>query len=96
MGKTIKLGLLGSGTVGSGVVKVLEMNRREITERVGRPLELKKVLVRDTGKKRPFLEGKGIEITDDINAILFLRRHIIHIIIIIRLLHISFTVCLPE
>lgn len=70
MGETIKLGLLGSGTVGSGVVKVLEMNRREITERVGRPLELKKVLVRDTGKKRPFLEGKDIEITDDIDAIL--------------------------
>jgi homoserine dehydrogenase len=57
MEKVIRVGLLGSGTVGSGVVQVLEMNREQITERVGAPIMLKTVLVRDLSKKRPQLEG---------------------------------------
>lgn len=50
--ESIKIGLLGCGTVGTGVLKVFRKNGKIITEKVGRPLEVKKVLVRDKNKKR--------------------------------------------
>lgn len=68
MEKVIRVGLLGSGTVGSGVVEVLEMNREQITERVGAPIQLKTVLVRDLNKKRPNLVG--YQLTDNYDDIL--------------------------
>ena len=68
MGKTIKIGLLGSGTVGSGVVEVLKKNVDEISQKAGTEIEIKKILVRDLKKKRPHLEG--MDLTDDINDIL--------------------------
>ena len=68
MQKVIKIGLLGSGTVGSGVIKVLEMNQQQIAERVGAQLQLKTVLVRDLTKKRPFLDSYNV--TDCIEDIL--------------------------
>ena len=68
MQKVIKIGLLGAGTVGSGVIKVLEMNRQQITERVGAELMIKKVLVRDCSKVRPFLAN--YQVTDKIEDIL--------------------------
>lgn len=68
MGKTIKIGLLGSGTVGTGVVQVLKQNTDEISQKAGTLIEIKKILVRSLTKKRPALAG--IELTDDINDIL--------------------------
>ena len=38
--KSIKIGLVGYGTVGKGVVKILEQNRRLIESRVGYPVEI--------------------------------------------------------
>ena len=67
MEKVIRVGLLGAGTVGSGVIQVLEMNRRQITERVGAQIQLKTVLVRNLAKKRPQLEGYVL--TDNIDDI---------------------------
>lgn len=52
MKKTIKLGLLGLGTVGGGVVKLLERNGALIAQKLGRPLEIRKILVRDIGRSR--------------------------------------------
>ncbi len=68
MEKVIQIALLGAGTVGAGVVKVLEMNRRQITERVGAPIQLKTVLVRTLGKARP--ELASYQVTDKIEDIL--------------------------
>ena len=68
MQKVIKIGILGAGTVGSGVIKVLEMNRRQITERVGAELQVQQVLVRDSSKVRPFLDG--YKVTTNIDDIL--------------------------
>ncbi len=68
MKEAIKIGLLGSGTVGSGVVRVLKENMEEITARVGTHLVLAKVLVRDKKKPRPYLDG--IELTDCVEDIL--------------------------
>ena len=40
----MKVALLGYGTVGSGVVEVLQSNKESITKRAGEPIELKYVL----------------------------------------------------
>ncbi len=49
----IRVGMLGLGTVGSGVAAVLEEKREALAERVGRRIELTRVLVRDSKKRRP-------------------------------------------
>ena len=53
MKKAIGVGLLGLGTVGSGVVEVLATKADNLAEQAGLPLILKKVLVRDVKKRRP-------------------------------------------
>ena len=52
----IKAALLGLGTVGTGVYKVLGRQKEEIEKRTGARLELKKILVRDRKKTR-----KGVD-----------------------------------
>ncbi|PRX30394.1 homoserine dehydrogenase [Orenia metallireducens] len=47
MKKEIKIGLLGCGTVGSGVYKILEQNAESIANKSGAKLVVKKVLVKD-------------------------------------------------
>lgn len=65
----INIGLLGCGTVGSGVVKILKRNREDIENRAGSRLNIKKVLVRSLEKERP-PELEGAEIVTDIDALL--------------------------
>jgi homoserine dehydrogenase len=48
----IQIGLLGCGTVGGGVLRLLSENARYFAERVGVPLEVRRILVRDLGKER--------------------------------------------
>lgn len=48
----IKVGLLGCGTVGGGVVQLLRSNAAYIEARVGAPIEISRVLVRDADKER--------------------------------------------
>lgn len=43
----INVGLLGAGTVGGGVLKVLEKNAAKITKEVGKPVKITKVLDRN-------------------------------------------------
>ncbi|PKM82549.1 MAG: homoserine dehydrogenase [Firmicutes bacterium HGW-Firmicutes-14] len=53
MGKEkINVGLLGCGTVGGGVWKVLDMNREIIRKRIGIEIAVKKVLEKDKGKAK--------------------------------------------
>ncbi|WP_083189802.1 homoserine dehydrogenase [Orenia metallireducens] len=47
MKREIKIGLLGCGTVGSGVYKILEQNAESIANKSGAKLVVKKVLVKD-------------------------------------------------
>ncbi len=62
------IGILGSGTVGSGVVEVLKSNFADISKRIGREISIKAVLVRDITKKRKNLED--INLTDNPDDIL--------------------------
>ncbi|WP_017726388.1 homoserine dehydrogenase [Halalkalibacterium ligniniphilum] len=52
MQKTLTVGLLGLGTVGSGVVKIIRNHQHELQHQIGRPVEVGKVLVRDLQKAR--------------------------------------------
>ena len=52
MKKSISIGLLGLGTVGTGVIKVLTTNRHNIEQKVGLPIIVKKILVRNPDKAR--------------------------------------------
>jgi len=51
--KAISIGLLGLGTVGSGVVKIIENHQDKLIHQVGCPVVVKKVLVQDLHKSRP-------------------------------------------
>ncbi|HEX3771226.1 MAG TPA: homoserine dehydrogenase [Polyangiaceae bacterium] len=48
----IRIGLLGCGTVGGGVVQLLRANAEYHAQTVGAPLEVVRVLVRDADKER--------------------------------------------
>jgi homoserine dehydrogenase len=52
MKKAVGIGLLGLGTVGSGVAQILDTKANSLSEQVGLPLTLKKVLVHDVNKRR--------------------------------------------
>ncbi len=68
MDKPIRIGLLGAGTVGSGVLQVLRENAKEVELKAGTPVEIKTVLVRDVKKPRPELSGAAV--TDRIEDII--------------------------
>lgn len=50
--EAIQVGLLGLGTVGSGVVKIIENHQDKLMHQVGCPVKVKKILVQDLNKKR--------------------------------------------
>ena len=50
--KAISIGLLGLGTVGSGVVKIIESHQDKLMHQVGCPVVIKKVLVQNLNKTR--------------------------------------------
>ena len=50
--ETIKIGFLGLGTVGSGALRILAGNAESIAKKVGANIEVAKILVKDSTKKR--------------------------------------------
>ncbi|MBT8357926.1 MAG: homoserine dehydrogenase [Deltaproteobacteria bacterium] len=62
--KKIHLGLLGCGTVGTGVAKILMENKELITSRVGATLNLKSVADIDITSDRGLQFDKGVLTTD--------------------------------
>ncbi len=63
MTRPLGVGLLGLGTVGSGVARVLTTKSAALERRIGRPVEICKVLVRDASRHRDALPG-GPLVTD--------------------------------
>ena len=57
--KTIKIGLLGMGNIGTGTYKTLEMNRAEVESTLGTKVEIVKILEKDVTRDR------GIEVPMD-------------------------------
>lgn len=67
--KELNIALLGLGTVGSGVVKIIEENRQQIKDTINKDIVIKHILVRDKSKKRP-LNISQYHLTEDIKDIL--------------------------
>jgi homoserine dehydrogenase len=62
--KPINVGVLGLGTVGSGVFDVLDRNRSEITRRAGRDIAVTHVTARNLGKAASKVATKAKVISD--------------------------------
>ena len=60
----VRVGLIGLGTVGQGVITVLKNNAEEIARRAGRPIVVTHASARDLGKKRD-CEMNGITVVSD-------------------------------
>ena len=67
--KPIQVGLLGIGTVGSGVFNVLARNQDEISRRAGRGIEITMVADLDVERARSVV-GSGIQVVNDARAII--------------------------
>jgi homoserine dehydrogenase len=67
--KTISIGLLGLGTVGSGVIKIIENHQDKLMHQVGCPIQVKKVLVQELGKERAVKIDESV-LTTDVSEIL--------------------------
>ena len=67
--KAIQVGLLGIGTVGSGVYNVLNRNQAEIRRRAGRGIEIAMVADLDTARARS-LVGAGVQVVNDARAVI--------------------------
>ena len=72
----VKVALLGSGTVGTGVYKLINRQRKEMPYKVGADLVVEKVLVRDKNKKREGIDSslltdqwEDIILDDDIQIV---------------------------
>ncbi len=66
----ISVGLLGLGTVGSGVVQIIEDHQEKLMYQVGCPIKVKKILVKSLDKERA-IEVDPSVLTTDVNDVLF-------------------------
>lgn len=65
----INIGLLGLGTVGSGVAKILQNHQQDLQHKLGVPVQITKVLVRDASKVRDVELPQNVY-TTDVNDVL--------------------------
>ncbi|MEA5091917.1 Homoserine dehydrogenase [bioreactor metagenome] len=68
MHNEVKIGLLGAGTVGGGVILVLKNNAKEIEKRVGVPVRIVKVFTRSPEKVTEL--DAGLVVTNNVDDIL--------------------------
>jgi homoserine dehydrogenase len=66
--KSIQVGLLGIGTVGSGVFNVLQRNQSEIVRRAGRGIEIAMVADLDTARAQSAV-GPDVKVVSDARAV---------------------------
>lgn len=63
--KTVKIALLGMGTVGSGVYEILTQKQKDVLEKkAGKKIEIKTIMVRDIEKYKP-LVASDVHLTTD-------------------------------
>jgi homoserine dehydrogenase len=67
--KSIQVGLLGMGVVGSGAFNVLRRNQEEIKRRAGRGIEITMVADLDVAKAQA-LVGAGVQVVNDARAVI--------------------------
>lgn len=64
----VHVGIVGMGTVGTGVARVLVESADRMASRAGRPVVLKRAVVRDLERDRGFHPPAGI-LSDDVSAV---------------------------
>ena len=75
----IKIGLLGCGTIGSGVFHLIGRNAAGLAEAARRPLEVARILVKDPDEARPFPADTSLmttspaEVLDDPSIDIFIE-----------------------
>src|SRR5690242_2331037 len=62
--REICIGLLGLGTVGSGVAEVLLTKKDDVEREIGLPVRLQRILVRDIEARRGFAVDRALLTTD--------------------------------
>jgi len=50
--KQVKVGLMGLGTVGTGVVRIVDAHQEDLFNQTGLSIEIHKILVQDKEKER--------------------------------------------
>ena len=68
MRREVRAGLIGFGTIGTGVAKLLQGQRRQIRERLGVDLTLARIADLDTRRDRGVRLGRGV-LTNDALAL---------------------------
>ncbi|MBN2853388.1 MAG: homoserine dehydrogenase [Clostridia bacterium] len=69
--KKINIGIIGLGTVGSGVVALLHQNSEMISRRTNCELTIKSILVNDITRKREHINEKYLPLITDKESVLF-------------------------
>lgn len=64
IGELVNIGLLGCGTIGSGVCHLADKNARELTMAAGRPFRISSILVKQIDELRPFPADRSLMTTD--------------------------------
>ncbi|OXS57953.1 homoserine dehydrogenase [Cohnella sp. CIP 111063] len=62
--KPINVGLLGLGTVGTGVVRIVEGHQEDLSNQVGSPIRISQILVKDRNKARS-ISVDAAKLTED-------------------------------
>lgn len=62
--KPVKVGLLGLGTVGTGVVRIVEGHQEDLSSQVGSPIVIEKIAIKSLDKKRN-IEIERSKLTED-------------------------------
>ena len=66
----VKIGIFGGGTVGGGIVEIIESRREHFQKMTGKNLSVKTICVRDLDKPRDFTVPEGCKITTEFDDIL--------------------------
>ena len=64
VGQYVNIGLLGCGTIGSGVFHLIEKNGAALAGAAGRPIRVSRILVKDRAEPRPFEVDTSLMETD--------------------------------
>ncbi|MDU5950313.1 MAG: homoserine dehydrogenase, partial [Paenibacillus macerans] len=62
--KPVKVGLLGLGTVGTGVVRIVEGHQEDLSSQVGSPIRIEKIAVKNLEKPRSIAIDRA-KLTED-------------------------------
>ncbi|TKI56418.1 homoserine dehydrogenase [Brevibacillus antibioticus] len=67
--QSIKLGLMGFGTVGTGVVRIIQAHQEDLQKQTGLSIEVSRILVQDAEKSRNLSSMEGALTTDPANLL---------------------------